>query len=617
VSDEAGNPIDGAIVKLLTADVADTTSKDGCYLLTKIKTAANKTNCSKPQTNAIIYRNNMFFFNTYSSYRMEVNLYDIKGALFANVFDGLVKKGQTSVYFPLQKCSHMLLLLSVQTEAGRIICKYMPHFQSTNLFLEIPSASQDSRNAMLTDADQLQAIKSGFSLYSAEVQSYIDTVNITMKDTSGTAFFVDSDRGNDNNSGTSQEKPWKSVDKVSSNTFRPGDNIYFKRGSNYSEGFRINGDGTKNAPIIVSAYGSGNAPRFTNSDNNDLNGNCLQLNGDFQKVEYLYFHETNPAPNGDFLSIWKAGAIKVNLGANHAVIQNNEIENCPIGINSYSDSALITNNFIHDCNRVLNAPNWGPLGIRIGIGNHEISYNTIHNIHYMGGTWGGDGGAIEIDDGRNHHENIYIHHNKSNLNMGFIEMSYGFDICNDPGQNCNPENRIFKNIRIAYNEAHDYRTFIMVWGPMKNSYVENNTIVRTLEKQDIESNVFCQLDPPNLGNETTYRNNLVVVATAKVRDGVTGNHVYWQYGMPPIKHSNNIFYNTDGLEVIMGGSQSLKAEYIAGEIFKNPQFVDLTGGDYHLTATSPSINKGIDAGYHIDLQGKPVGNPPEIGAYEY
>lgn len=44
--------------------------------------------------------------------------------------------------------------------------------------------------------------------------------------------------------------------------------------------------------------------------------------------------------------------------------------------------------------------NWGPIGIRLGMGNQEVSWNEIRNYHSMGGEWGGDGGAIEIDDGR-------------------------------------------------------------------------------------------------------------------------------------------------------------------------------------------------------------------------
>ena len=429
-----------------------------------------------------------------------------------------------------------------------------------------------------------------------------------------TGYFIDSIEGDDSNSGTSQEAPWKSVDKVSSMTFKPGDNIYFKRGSSYSEGLQINGDGTKENRILVSAYGEGAAPSFTNHNDNDYNGNCIQLNGDCQILENIYCHGTNAASKGGFLTIWKVAGIKINLGADHAIVRNNEVEDCPIGINSYGEHTLITKNYIHDCNRALNHPNWGPLGIRIGIGNHEISHNRIHNYHSMGGTWGGDGGAIEIDDGRNHHNNIYIHHNKSTMNMAFIETSYVHDICNRDSVKCDPANRIFDNLIIAFNEAKDYRAFTQLQAPTRNAIIENNTIIRTIEHPEIESNVFFELDPDEVAIESpsTYRNNIVVVASKKTRVQY-GNKIYLFLSDPvEILHYNNLFFNIDGGPILM------KDKYRQGELFADPQFIDLEGGNYHLRSTSPAIGLGYYRGnYSVDLDGKPIDDTRDIGAYQY
>ena len=313
-------------------------------------------------------------------------------------------------------------------------------------------------------------------------------------------YFVDAKNGDDDNSGKQLDSPWKTVEKINSIILEPGDNVYFKRGTSYSHGLQINGDGTKDNPITVSAYGEGDAPKFTNTNDSVFNGNAIQINGDYQIVENLYVYGTNPASNGFFLTVWKLGGIKANLGADHAIIRNNEVVDCPIGINSYSEFSLITNNNIHDCNRPIFPPGWGPIGIRIGMGNTEISHNIIHNYHSLGGTWGGDGGAIEIDDGRNPRNNIFIHHNKSSLNMGFCEISYGFDICEKKhlerafrlgdSRTCKNEDRTLKNLVMAYNESRDYSAFTQIFSPMVDSYIENNTIIRTVEHPDIESNVF-------------------------------------------------------------------------------------------------------------------------------
>lgn len=47
----------------------------------------------------------------------------------------------------------------------------------------------------------------------------------------GTTYYVDSTIGDDSNSGTSPETPWKSLDKVTATTFLPGDTILLKSGS--------------------------------------------------------------------------------------------------------------------------------------------------------------------------------------------------------------------------------------------------------------------------------------------------------------------------------------------------------------------------------------------------
>ena len=105
-------------------------------------------------------------------------------------------------------------------------------------------------------------------------------------------YFVDANNGDDDNSGKQFDSPWKTVEKINSIIFEPGDNIYIKRGTSYSRGLQINGNGTKDNPITVSAYGEGDAPKFTNTNNSEFNGNAIQINGDYQIVENLYVYGT-------------------------------------------------------------------------------------------------------------------------------------------------------------------------------------------------------------------------------------------------------------------------------------------------------------------------------------
>ena len=200
-------------------------------------------------------------------------------------------------------------------------------------------------------------------------------------------FYVDAINGDDTNDGT-EGYPWKTLNRVSNESFLPGDNIYFKRGTSYSGCVTINGNGNAKDPILVGAYGIGDAPKFTNPYFSTCNGNAMRIRGDYHIVENLYFHDTAPAPSGDvsFETVWSTGALHIGLGSDYVIVRNNEFANIPKAIQSYSQYSLITRNYIHDGNirrqnGFLSKPWWGPIGIQLGIGNQEVSHNTIENMY--------------------------------------------------------------------------------------------------------------------------------------------------------------------------------------------------------------------------------------------
>lgn len=78
--------------------------------------------------------------------------------------------------------------------------------------------------------------------------------------TSGTTYYLDSNSGDDNNSGTSQSTPWKSLDKVNSTIFQPGDTILFKAGNLWVGTLYPKGSGASGNPITIDMYGTGNKP---------------------------------------------------------------------------------------------------------------------------------------------------------------------------------------------------------------------------------------------------------------------------------------------------------------------------------------------------------------------
>ena len=79
-------------------------------------------------------------------------------------------------------------------------------------------------------------------------------------------YYVDVTNGNDNNPGTSENAPWKTISKVNDSSFQPGDFILFKRGELWREQLIVPSSGAQGDPITFGAYGSGNKPTVTGAD---------------------------------------------------------------------------------------------------------------------------------------------------------------------------------------------------------------------------------------------------------------------------------------------------------------------------------------------------------------
>ena len=81
----------------------------------------------------------------------------------------------------------------------------------------------------------------------------------------GTVYYV-SNAGNDNNSGLLKSSSWKTIAKVNSMTFNPGDAILFKRGNTWREQITVSSSGNSTDYITFGAYGSGSLPQILGSE---------------------------------------------------------------------------------------------------------------------------------------------------------------------------------------------------------------------------------------------------------------------------------------------------------------------------------------------------------------
>lgn len=138
----------------------------------------------------------------------------------------------------------------------------------------------------------------------------------------GTVYYVDPD-GNDSNAGTSDSNAWKTIAKVNTMTFSPGDQILFKSGGVWNDTLRPKGSGSAGQPIIIDKYG-GEARPVINGGGKVNNSKTLLLNRvSFWEVNNLEI--TNTVPAG---TTYAATGIMVDGGNEATPSSNITIKNC-------------------------------------------------------------------------------------------------------------------------------------------------------------------------------------------------------------------------------------------------------------------------------------------------
>ena len=119
----------------------------------------------------------------------------------------------------------------------------------------------------------------------------------------GVVYYVDSASGSDDNAGTKEDQAWKSLEKINSTQFQPGDKILLKSGSVWTGQLWPKGSGTVQAPIVIDRYGEGALPLIAGNtamdkskDNDYYKGAALVLhNQEYWEVNHLEITNTDPS----------------------------------------------------------------------------------------------------------------------------------------------------------------------------------------------------------------------------------------------------------------------------------------------------------------------------------
>lgn len=398
-----------------------------------------------------------------------------------------------------------------------------------------------------TPCRQLLILLTIFSLYLSTATS------------ANAATYYVATNGSDSNPGT-LDRPWKTV-KYAVSKMVAGDTTYVREGVYREKGVAFSTSGTASAPIKLLNY-PGESPTLE-GDQASHAGINLRRGVGWITIEGLeitrynngivfddahdviirgnWIHHNTPAPNTPM----------TNSGSRHAQ-----------GIAGDAARILIDSNLIN------NNGNF-----------HECSQNARHC---------------------NQDHGMYIHGTSFTItnNLIYGNLGYGIQIAAaypyNPSIDASPEYAGATNWVIANNTiANQFdRAGIVVWGPVRNSSIENN--------------IFYE----NAANRAT--------------NFPQGIDFYFPAGSPSgIVIRNNISYATGA-----GGTRFISAAATEGVHYTqsgnivntaDPQFVNAAAGDFGLQASSPALNKGLSlAQVTTDFTGKARAGDAgyDIGAFE-
>jgi hypothetical protein len=398
----------------------------------------------------------------------------------------------------------------------------------------------------------------------------------------GHAFYVDSVHGSDSNAGNTPDAAWQSLAPVNARKFGPGDTINLARGSSWngpggeSGTLVIRGAGQPDAPITVQAYGKGDKPVLRNPS--DGNSKAVWVMATWTVVQGLLLQDAHQA------------GVSIERGADHVVVQDNEMSAVGSGVLVWSQFNYIARNYVHDTTLIENsdAPdsNYGADGVLLHASNNEVAYNRFVNCKAPSRNYGYDGGAVEFFGEVN---NISIHNNFAYNAQGFTEVGGG----------------AAHQILISYNVIVNSGPVVGLHaGGQFASDIDgfqfvNNTVVDTAGAYSLFY-IEGTLKSPNA---LVIRNNIFYVK----------GYTMLLQNPQPFAHDHNLYH-------FAGTSPQVNFEFGDGEKTGDPLFVNMDNGDYRLLPQSPAIQAGaVMSNLQRDFAGAdlPTNAPREVGAYQF
>ena len=417
-------------------------------------------------------------------------------------------------------------------------------------------------------------------------------------------YYCDPINGNINNDG-SQANPWSTLSAVvyTNKALNPGDIIYLMSGD-HGDPYINNKSFTDyvtvkalsgNAPIIKSiqlvnsAYWAFDGIKIDGTNNNKIKEQVLfssDVNSHHTKIINSTISSAENIDTWTQTDWYNNVTSGVQIRSDYAYLNNNIIKNTYHALEVRGEYTEVYNNLID---------NFAGDAIR-GLGsNSTYENNTVRDCYI-------NDYAIQHDDGFQTYNlesdpkasNIIL---RNNIFMLFADPITPFiqanNLIGDLMQGIiitdgYADGWIVENNVVSNNQDHG----ISLYGA-RNCKVQNNTVVQSPLYSDADHVPWIMLTDQNKTGQNNF-NNII-------RNNISAKYTTWTFDATSTIE-NNI--------TIDGSNYANYSNY----------FVDYVNNDFHLSATSPAIDAGVNTDLAVtDLEGNPrsMGTSADAGAYEF
>jgi hypothetical protein len=422
------------------------------------------------------------------------------------------------------------------------------------------------------------------------------------------AYYVDANLGSDGADGRTPATAWKSLDRAHDIVFRPGTVLRLARGSVWKNQQLLldrQAWGTEERPIVVEAYGSGEAPTIRDPRalwDKSLPFAAVAFSQGARHVRVLD------------IRIQEGGAqmaVAMNESTSDLVVAGLEISGFGTGVSVMGEGQKILSCYIHD---IGSSGQGSGIGIGIVGKDLEIAWNRLEDCRLVR-SGEDDGGALEFynycgESGYDYlSESISIHHNRIEDCLDFMEcygnvvgMTISYNVyANSPNE----------ALEFHFDDCeHPVWTHVCTYGVL----IEHNTFVPSDDAPQEGWGLIGLLvdwvpahDPDPARSRIEFRDNVFVTNYRVIAfKNVLGSSLV---------HSRNL-YSFLGSGRLTNDEEGLRLD--PAEIVADPLFADAASGDYRPEPGSPAIDSGGPGLFPYDIRMRPVpaGRGADIGAFE-